>query len=151
MGLNDTFTCLPGKLQKYQRLSCAETKTPVGEQPDDLYGCATLDFGWLALSAIRNCMQIQLLGIHAACARSDIFHEIGFAQKTNLTTDEHGWRGFANSKKVLLNFLDPCKSLLSVLSVVRFCVFVHSMKNTCREAPPRRAAQNFSSAPPWDR
>jgi hypothetical protein len=49
-----------------------------------------------------------------------------FAQKENLTTDEHGWHGFANSKRSYLNFFNPCKSVLSVLSVVRFCVFVQS-------------------------
>jgi hypothetical protein len=44
-----------------------------------------------------------------------------FAQKKNLTTDEHGWHGFTNSK-ALIELLDPWKSVLSVLSVVRFGV-----------------------------
>jgi hypothetical protein len=42
-------------------------------------------------------------------------------KKANLTTDEHGWHGFTNSK-ALIELFDPWKSVLSVLSVVRFGV-----------------------------
>jgi len=53
---------------------------------------------------------------------------LGFAQKANLTTDEADDTdfeliGFASLIMVLIELFDPCKSVLSVLSVVRFSVF----------------------------
>ena len=41
-------------------------------------------------------------------------------KKANPTTDEHGCHGFTNSKWSYFELFDPCKSVLSVLSVVRF-------------------------------
>jgi hypothetical protein len=40
-------------------------------------------------------------------------------RRANLTTEEHGSHGFTNLKMVLIELFDPCKSVLSVLSVVR--------------------------------
>jgi len=46
------------------------------------------------------------------------------AQKANLATDEHG---FSNSKIALLNFFDPCKSVLSVFIRGKVWVFVKAI------------------------
>jgi len=52
----------------------------------------------------------------------DIFHQDGFVQKQippKINTDDIDFK----FKRVLLNFFDPCKSVLSVSSAVRFGVF----------------------------
>jgi hypothetical protein len=65
-------------------------------------------------------------------ARQETLFEFGFLggmalhKKANLTTGSTRMAKDLQFKKALLNFLDPCKSLLSVLSVARFCVFVQS-------------------------